>query len=482
MPQSSPSISPARRALATVAVAAVALSPVVAATSASAANGSSAAATRQPPRADFTAGVRSIDHGLGVVTLVGTGPAGGSVGITGDGVETTWTEAGPDGSWNTPVRVRSGARVLHVTSQVTGRQVDVPVDVLVLTPPEMLATVDGLARTITLDGSGHPRAHIVIKDDGETVGETDADADGAWSATLRDLAFGDHHIEAWQYFDGTHNGGVDDVYTVSGASVVSTVTASRETERVSIAGRAPVGTTLRFADADGPVLDPDGRPVTATTAADTSWSVELPIPATARFYSVTVTTFDGATELGATEARVTIPLALTGTVDVLADGSVRLAGTGEIGGVVALEAEDGTAIESADGHPIATSIGRGWELTVPRTLLPGDVVVARQRVDGVEQGALRLVLPKLPVHPTPRPEPGQGPGHGTGSRPEVSTGTHPTAQHAAAGRITVASAKQLAYTGTDPSVPVRIAAALLASGLGGLVVARRLRGRAAHRD
>lgn len=478
MPQSSRPLSAARRALVSVAVAAVALSPTLSVAAASADPSRSTSGASATPRADFTAGVRSIDHGLGIVTLVGTGPVGGSVGITGDGVETTWTEVGGDAAWTTTVRVRPGERVLRVTSQVTGRVIDVPVDVLVLQPPGMIATVDGLARTISLEGTGHPQAHFVIKADGETVGETDANDRGAWSFTLRDLAFGDHHVEAWQYFDGTHNGGVDEVYTVSGAAVVSTATASRETERISLTGRAPVGTTLRFADDDGPVLDEHGRPVTAATGADTSWSVELPIPEEARFTTVTVTTFDGATELGTTEVRVTVPLALTGTVDVLADGSVRLAGTGEIGGVVSLEAEDGTPLESPDGYPIATSIGRGWELTVPRALLPDDVVVARQRVDGVEQGALRLVLPKLPVRPEPRPEPHPGDGSGPG----VSTGTHPTAQHAAAGRITVASTKQLAYTGTDPGVPVGVAGAFLASGLGLLVIARRLRGRAGHRD
>lgn len=482
MPQSSPSLSAARRALVTIAITAVALSPALIVTEASADPGRSDGGASTTPRSDFSADVRSINHGLGIVTLVGTGPAGGSVGITGDGVETRWTAAGRDGIWTTTVRVRSGERVLRVTSQVSGQAIDVPVDVLLLQPPGMTATVDGPARTISFEGTGHAEAHFVIKDDGETVGETDADADGAWSFTLRDLDFGDHHVEAWQYFDGTHNGGVDEVYTVSGAAVVSTATASRETERIALTGRAPVGTTLRFADDDGPVLDAHGRPVTAATGADTSWSVELPIAEAARFTTVTVTTFDGATELGTTEARVTVPLALTGTVDVLADGSVRLAGTGEIGGVVSLEAEDGTPLESPDGYPVATSIGRGWELTVPRALFPDDVVVARQRVDGVAQGALRLVLPKLPVHPSPRPEPGQGPGHGTDSGPGVSTGTHPTAQHPAAGPITVASARQLAYTGADTGAPVGVAGVLLASGLGGLVVARRMHRRGAHRQ
>lgn len=472
MSQSPHLVSVGRRAMATVAVAAVALSPVIVSTAATAAP-ARAAATSQTPKSDFTVGVRSIDHGLGIVTLAGTGPVGGSIGIAGDGVETVWTEAGPGGAWSAPVRVRSGERVIRVTSQVTGQSIDVPVDVLILTPPEMLATVDGIGRTIELDGVGFPKAHFVIKDNGETIGETDADADGAWSFTLRGLAFGEHHVEAWQYFDGTHNGGVDDVYTISGAAVVQEATASRETERVSLAGRAPAGTTLRFSDADGPVLDADGKPLTVTTAGDTTWSAELPIPEAARFYSVTVTTFDGTTELGTTNADVTVPIALTGTVEELADGSVRLAGTGEVGGMVSLETESGTPVESADGEPLATTIGRSWELVVPRAVLPDDVVVARQRVNGVEQGALRLVLPKLPVRPAPKPDPGTGPG--------ISTGNHIAAQQAAAGRITVGSAKRLAYTGDDPTVPLSIAGTLLALGLGGLAGARLLRRRGAHR-
>lgn len=466
-------VSVGRRAMATVAVAAVALSPVIVATTADAAPDRPAAASDRTPTSDFTVGVRSIDHGLGIVTLAGTGPVGGSIGIAGDVVAPEWTDAGPDGTWSTSVRVRSGERVIRVTSQVTDQSIDVPVDVLYLQPPGMLATVDGIGRKIELDGTGYPDAHFVIKDNGTTVGETDADHDGAWSFTLRGLAFGEHHIEAWQYFDGTHNGGADDVYTISGAAVVQEATASRETERVSLAGRAPAGATLRFADADGPVLDADGKPLTVRASADTTWSAELPVPEAARFYSVTVTTFDGATELGTTEARVTVPMALTGTAEELADGSVRLAGTGEVGGVVALETESGTPVESADGQPLATTIGRSWELVVPRAVLPDDVVVARQRVNGVEQGALRLILPKLPVRPAPKPDPGAGPG--------VSTGNHSAAQQAAAGPITVGSAKHLAYTGDDPTMPLSIAGALLALGLGGLAGARLLRRRGVHR-
>lgn len=472
MSQSPHPVSVGRRAMATVAVAAVALSPVVVSTAASAVAARSVV-TGQAPKSDFTVGVRSISHVLQVVTLAGTGPVGGGIGIAGDGVETVWTEAGRDGAWSAAVTVQLGERVLRVTSQVTGQSIDVPVEVLMVTAPTMIAKVDGIGRTIELDGVGFPKAHFVIKDNGRTIGETDVDADGTWSFTLRALAFGEHHVEAWQYFDGTHNGGVDEVLRLSGAAVVTDATASRETERVSLSGRAPTGTTLRFSDADGPVLDAGGKPLTVATGSDSTWSAELPIPDASRFYTVTVTTFDGDTELGTTDARVTVPIALTGMVEELADGSVRLSGTGENGAVVALETESGTPVESVDGQPLATTVGHRWELVVPRAVLPDDVVVARQRVDGVEQGALRLVLPKLPVRPAPEPDPGTGPG--------VSTGNHPTAQQASAGRITVGSTKRLASTGDDPTVPLGIAGALLALGLAGLAGARLLRRRGTHR-
>ncbi|ROP72743.1 hypothetical protein [Curtobacterium sp. PhB115] len=490
MHQPSRRVTTARRALSAAAVVAVAMSPVAVASAAAASPGTASAASSSAPRttptSDFTADVRSIDHGRGIVTVRGTGPVGGSIGIAGDGVEQVWTEADSEGTWTAAVRVGRGERVLRVTSQVTGQVIDLPVELLDLLPPGMLATVDGIARTIDLDGAGYPGAHFVIKDNGTVLGETDVDADGSWSFTLRDLAFGSHHVEAWQYFDGTHNGGVDEVYALSGAAVVTSTTASRETERVSLAGKAPAGTTLRFSDDDGPVLGADGRPVTATAAADTTWSAELPIPAGARFWTVTVDTYDGSTSLGTTEARITVPIALTGTVEELPDGHVRLSGGGEVGGVVSLETEDGKPIADSDGTPVQTSIGRTWELTLPRAVLPDDVVVARQRVDGVEQGALRLVLPKQPVGPGPHPGDGGGSGSGgdgggSGAGTGVSTGVHPTAQGAAAGRVTEGSTNRLAYTGTDPSVPVSVAGALVAVGAAGLSVAQFLRRRGARR-
>lgn len=474
---------PVRGAVLAATVVAAALAPVAAGPAALAKE--HPGATASDPRSDFTAGVRSIDHGRGIVTLVGTGPVGGSVGITADGVEPVWTEAGSDGSWTAEVRLGPGPHVLHVRSQVTGRTIDVAVELRILLPPEMIATVDGIARTIALEGSGYPGAHLVVREADAVLDEVDVAADGTWSTTLRGLSFGDHHVEVWQYFDGTHNGGVDDVYRVSGAAAVTTATASRETDRTTLAGRAPAGTTLRFADADGPITDDTGAPVEVPVGDDTTWQVTIPIPDDVRFQVVDVTTFDGGRRVGTAEARVTIPIALAGTAEELPDGSVRLAGTGEVGGVVSLEDAEGTPVTDAEGHQVQTQIGRTWELVLPRDVLPDDVVVARQRVGGVEQGALRLVLPRRPG--VPGPGGGHGGSGGSGGAVVEPGGRAPAPGRTAASRIRHGDVAgqpdttRLAYTGADVLAPTVVASALLAAGGGGLVAARLLRGRRSRR-
>jgi hypothetical protein len=440
---------------------------------------------------DFTAAVRSIAHGPGIVTLHGTVERGTSVEVAGDVLEPVWTEGGEDGHWEAQVRVRPGEHVIRVTSAVSGAVLQVPVDVLILLPPDMLATVDGIDRTITLDGSGHPEAHFVIRESGVTLAETDVLADGSWHAELRDLRFGAHHIEAYQYFDGTLNGGVDDVYQVSGAAVVETAAASRETDRIALAGRAPVGSTLTFEDSGGPVLDPDGVPVTVHVEGGTAWQAALPIPAGVRFDRITVITTDGDDELGRTETRVTIPIALTGSVEELPDGRVRLHGAGEPGGTVTLEDPTGTALTDATGRPIRTDIGRTWELVVPRAELPAGTVIARQRIQDVEQGALRLVLPALPERPGPgngAGSGGSGPGsggNGSGAAPEGGVAIGTVAPRPAAARLRgdagSSAADRLAFTGAELVRPTVVAGVLLLLGAVALPVAGVLRRRAGLR-
>jgi len=447
------------------------------------------AASDLPRDTAFTAAVTSIDHGLGVVRLSGTAPAGSSVEIGGDVVAPVSAEAGTDGQWTATVHCRSGERVLTVTSAATGEVVELPVDLLVLTPPGMIATVDGIARTIALEGTGYPRAHFVIEDDGVVVGETDADDTGAWAVTLRDLAFGRHHIAAWQYFDGTHNGGVDEVYTVSGNAVVAETSASRQTERIVLSGRAAAGTILTFADRNGPVTDPDGHPVTVAVDASTAWTATLPIPADARFETVTVTTRDGDVELGTTDAHVTVPLRLTATAEERADGTVRLAGTGEIGGEVVLEDETGEPVTGTSGAPVSTTIGRSWSIVMPRRALPATGVVAQQRVDGVDQGTVRLALSALPGGPEQPEQPGPagpgdagGPGSAGGPGAPTATdraGGHDGAAATTTGAVARSGPRALAFTGAEIGSVLAASAALLLAGGAVLLtgaVGRRRRG------
>lgn len=490
--------------VAALAVAALTAVPVLAAdpASAAAAEHSRTAGTDRAARVDFTAGVRSIAHGPGVVTVTGTVPTGESVEVGGDVLEPVWAEGDLDGHWEARVRVRPGEHVIRVTSQVTGQSVDLPVEMLILLPPDVLATVDGIGRTIDLDGTGHPGARMVLKVDGAPATETDVHEDGTWHVLLRDLSFGRHHVEAAQYFDGTQNGGVDDVYELSGAPTVAHAVASRQTDRISLDGRAPAGSTVTVEDARGPVTGADGEPVVVHVGDDTSWRTDLPVPDGVRFDVLTVIAHDGTDELGRTEARVTIPLALTGTVEELADGRIRLSGTGEVGGTVTLEDDAGTTLTDAAGEPLRTRIGRSWELVVPRDDLPAGTVVARQRVHDVEQGGLRLVLPALPSRPGPGDgggiggggeAGGAGTGGGTGTSPgsgavgptggSVLLGGEAPRPSVARLRTTdgrVASGR-LAYTGTEVARPAVAALAMVALGVAALPLAGVLRRRAAGR-
>jgi hypothetical protein len=435
-----------------------------------------------PVPVDFTAGVRSIAHSTGIVTVTGTVPTGESVEVAGDVVEPVWTEGDADGRWTARVRVHPGEHVIRATSQVSGQSIDLPVRMLVLLPPDMTAPVDGIGRTITLDGTGHPGANLVVQDRGAERAETDVADDGTWHVVLRDLAFGRHHVEVGQYFDGTLNGGVDDVYELSGAPAVEHATASRQTERIVLDGRAPVGSTLTFVDRRGPVTGTDGEPVVVHVGDDTSWRAELPVPDDVRLDVVSVIASDGEDEIGRTDAHVTIPSALTGTVEQLGDDRVRLSGTGEVGGTVTLEDETGKTLTDADGEPLRTTIGRSWELVVPRDALPAAAVVAQQRVQDVEQGALRLVLPGAPGRP--------GPGGGSvGSAAGTSTGgitTGKEARHPSAARLRTegaraAAAGRLAYTGADVVPPVVASLVLLVLGAATLPVAGVVRRRATPR-
>ncbi|PZE86974.1 hypothetical protein [Curtobacterium sp. MCBD17_032] len=474
-------------AVAALAVGAVVLTPLLVAGPALAAGadrqpaGTHRPVASEPPaRVDFTAGVRSTDHGAGIVTVTGTVPPGESVEVAGDVVEPVWTAGDVDGHWTARVHVHPGEHVVRATSQVSGQSIDLPVRMLVLLPPAMAATVDGIARTITLDGTGHPGAHLVVRDGGATRAETDVAADGTWHVVLRDLAFGHHHVAVGQYFDGALNGGVDDVYDLSGAPAVEHATASRQTEHIVLDGRAPARSALTFTDRRGPVTGADGEPVVVHVGDDTSWRAELPIPDDVRLDVITVTAHDGADEIGATDAHVAIPSALTGTVEQLDDGRVRLSGTGEAGGTVTLEDESGTTLTDADGEPLRTAIGRSWELVVPRDALPGAAVVAQQRVQDVEQGALRLVLPGTSGRPGPGTGSDTGPSAGSGTA--LPEGAHrPTAGRIHTGDARATAAGRLAYTGADVVRPAVASLVLLALGAAALPLAGVVRRRATTR-
>ncbi|KTR10010.1 hypothetical protein [Curtobacterium luteum] len=478
-------------ALATVALATVPTVAVAAPSSTSPAPGTSGVAPgsegREPvgPRR-LTAEVRSIEHGPGIVTVDGSGDPGAAVAISGDGVERTVVDVDASGRWTARVPVRpGGTRVLQIATDADGAVVELAVDVLILRAPEMVAVVDGITRTVALDGTGFPGAHLVIRlasedvtdpEGGPVLGETDVTDDGSWSYTLRGMPFGPAHVEVWQYFDGAHNGGVDEVYTLAGDAEVTNAEASRETGRITMAGRAPAGTLLRFADRGGPVSGSDGRPLTVEVGDDLRWAVEFPFRADARLLRIAVTTHDGDRQVGAAEQDLTVPIAPTAVVHEQSDGTVRLEGAGEPGATILLETDSGGRVLDHDGRPVSTTVGRRWSVTVDRVLLPADAVVVRQEIDGRPQGSVRVALPTAPAGP--EPVDGAGPGTG-GHRPGgPAAGVHPAPE--ADSPITASGT--LAYTGADPAGPASLAAGLLALGAGVLVAVNARRRRRAGRS
>ncbi len=470
-------------ALTTAALAAVPAAAATASTGAATGPATSVGAPGPVDERRLTAGVRSIEHGIGIVTLDGTGEPGAVVEIVGDAVERTQADVDEGGRWTARVPVRPGdVRVLEIRSDADDEALELEVEVLILRAPEMIAVVDGITRTIALDGTGFPGAHLVIRlasedaadpEGGPVIGETDVADDGTWSHTLREMPFGPSHVEVWQYFDGAHNGGVDQVYTVAGNAEVTRADASRETGRTTLAGRAPAGTVLRFADPDGPVSGPDGRPVVAEVGDDLRWTAELPFRDDARLLRITVSTWDGDQQVGETDQDVVVPVAPTATVHEQPDGTIRLEGAGEPGATISLEADSGRAVLDHDGRPVSTTVGRRWSVTIDRGLLPADAVVVRQEVDGSPQGSVRVALPALPVGPEPVEGASPGPGGtrpggaGTAARPLTDDQPEPAA----------AATGTLAFTGADPSAAIGFAAGLLALGAGVLLAVRAVRRR-----
>lgn len=435
------------------------LPAVVAAMPASATSSASASDAARP----FTARVASVNHGLQRVTLTGTGPVGGSIAVSGKGVDPVWTEAGPDGTWTVPVHVSKGDSTVVVRSEVTGDTIRIPVSIdNTHLQPTGRMEVDDVRRSMTVEiKPAKPGARWDFSVDGVRRGSAVVPDDGIVTFTYEHLGFGGHLFTAEQFHDGEQNGLWFGEESVDGTVSVTSTAASRQTDSATIEGIAPVGTRVRFSDTGGPVVGGDGVPVGAEPDADGRWRATFPIGDRSGPVRVTVDALDGDDLVATTATTVVVPQALTAAVEQLPDGALRLTGTGEPGAVVSLEDDGGRPVRDADGRPVTAAVPttRGvertagaWAITVARDVLPPEAVVVRQRLDGVEQGSLRLVLPALPVPPLPGGDPG------------VATGNQPAAAHAGGSRIAERGTRRLAYTGTDLTGPLGASVLLLTAG------------------
>lgn len=427
----------------------------------------------------LTARIVSVNHGLQRVTLAGTGPVGGSIAVSGAGVEPVWTEAGPDGRWSVPVHVTKGQSTVVVRSEVSGDEVRIPVSIdNTLLQPTGRMEVDDVRRTMTVEiKPAKPGARWDFTVDGVQRGSAVVPEDGIVTYTYEQLGFGGHLFIAEQFYDGEQNGRWFGEESVDGTVSVTSAAASRQTGGVTVEGIASVGTRVRLADPDGPVVGPDGAPLVLEPDTDGRWRATFPVGDRSGLVPLTVDALDDHGVVATTTTGVDVPEALTAAVEQLPDGGLRLVGSGAPGAVVSLEDDRGRPVRDGEGRPVTATVpaARGveraagtWQIAVAREFLPPEAVVVRQRLDDVEQGSLRLVLPALPVRPLPAGD------------PDVSAGNHPAAAHATGSRIAERATTRLASTGTDPSGPLGAAALLLAAGAA-VLLGQRSRDRSRRR-
>lgn len=270
---------------------------------------------------------------------------------------------------------------------------DVPVTLKILTAPSMSARVDDAARSIALAGSGYPKARIVVLLEDQEVGTAKADADGNWYYTVQDLGFGPHRIGAVQHFDGSRNGGVEDVYTIDGSATDLAAEVDTDRGTVELSGRGPVGTEIAL-ERDGQPVLVDGAPVRVPVGDDGRWTASVPVLAEQRLVRLDAVTLSAGAEVGRASVDVTVPQALTAAVVEDQGRRVVLGGTGEPGATVRFTHENGAPLLDRDGAPITAVVGRGeWKRTIDTTGVRGARVLVTQEQGGRIVGRASVTIP-----------------------------------------------------------------------------------------
>ena len=140
------------------------------------------------------------------IAFSGTTEPGDAIVISEGGDERTRVASDSDGKWDAAVPATDGTHVFQVTAEdAAGTPSDQPVTLTVrvdTTPPvapEIAAPAQDSAQhstTVTLSGTAEPNADIAVSEGADARGTAKADAGGAWTVTIADVAEGVHEYAA----------------------------------------------------------------------------------------------------------------------------------------------------------------------------------------------------------------------------------------------------------------------------------------------
>ncbi len=332
------------------------------------------------PDLTITAPVQGAFVALGVTSVSGITDPGLVVTVTIDGQLIGTATADANGMWSLEANGLALGRhtVLATTSNAAGVPATDEVDFIVGSPVVILQPANGgvtVDSTPTVSGTANPGDIVVIFVDGVRVGETTADANGAWTFELTDaLANGEHTILA---DNGTTS--AQTTFTVATNGGIVTITSPTD------GGFIPTSTpTITGTATPGQVVEIfiDGVKVGETTAnADGIWTF-TPTEALAEGEHVIEARVPGNTTQIVVTVDTTAPtLTVTSPTQGAVIGTdVTVTGTSEPGAVIEIFVDgekvgETVADENGDWSYDLTGLGEGSHvITVRATDAAGNAV------------------------------------------------------------------------------------------------------------
>jgi len=337
--------------------------------------------------AAFTARVAAIAHNAGDVTIAGTGDPGDLVSVTPSDGAPVDARVATDGSWQTTAHVDGfGAHTFHVADSIGSPTADLRATTHRVSFTTIGVLRDNWRRALRVTGAGlEPNARIELAVDGNRVGTTTTDRDGAFAHRVTGVPFGEHTVTTTEHFDGAEQLRVNSSAKLEPFPLVDAVSVDPIGRTVHVEGRGPAGTEMRFVDeSDAPWALASGEDW--ITNADGTWSADLAWPAAGtRFMGIVAQVFDAGRLVGSTTTGATIPFPVTAAVASYTPKRLVLTGTAEPGARLSFTDADGTPVTDADGNRVEPAVpgSSSWRVTLdPRRMAGGSVTVAATGDDG----------------------------------------------------------------------------------------------------